>query len=98
MLRQSTAGGMYDRALMTSEIPPEIRARLGEAAKLYEEAAHELDRAAGHCRVSAERFRNGEVPSGAAHAWAAFGHVKEALERLETQARFHRTRARLAGD
>jgi hypothetical protein len=71
---------------------------LDEAAQLYEEAAHELDRAAGHCRVSAERFRTGEVPSGAAHAWAAFGHVQEALDRLEAQARVHRTRARLAGD
>jgi len=72
--------------------------RLERAAKLYEEAASELDRAAGHCRVSAEHFRDGEVPRGAAHAWAAFGHVREALERLEQQARFHATQARLAGD
>jgi hypothetical protein len=74
------------------------QARLDAAARLYEEAAHELDRAAGHCRVSAEHFRGGEVPRGAAHAWAAFGHVREALDRLEQQARVQATRARLAGD
>jgi len=74
------------------------QARLEKAAQLYEDAAQELDRAAGHCRVSAEHFRGGEVPRGAAHAWAAFGHVSEALDRLEQQARFHATQARLAGD
>jgi hypothetical protein len=74
------------------------QARLDHAAQLYEEGAHELDRAAGHCRVSAEQFRGGEVPRGAAHAWAAFGHVREALDRLEQQARIHATQARLAGD
>jgi hypothetical protein len=74
------------------------QARLEKAAQLYEDAAQELDRAAGHCRVSAEHFRGGEVPRGAAHAWAAFGHVREALDRLEQQARFHATQARLAGD
>jgi len=74
------------------------QARLEEAARLCEEAASELDRAAGHCRVSAEHFRNDLVPRGAAHAWAAFGHVREALDRLERQARDHAKRARLAGD
>jgi hypothetical protein len=76
----------------------ERQARLDAAARLYEEAAAELDRAAGHCRISAEHFRNAEVPRGAAHAWAAFGHVREALDRLEQQARFHATRALLPGD
>jgi hypothetical protein len=76
----------------------ERQARLEEAARLYDAAAHELDRAAGHCRVSAEHFRNGEVPRGAAHAWAAFGHVREALDSLEQQARDHSRRALLAGD
>jgi hypothetical protein len=76
----------------------ESRARLEQTAKLYEEAAHELDRAAGHCRVSAGHFRGDEVPRGTAHARTAFGHVREALDRLEEQARFHATQARLAGD
>jgi len=83
---------------MAGDISPEVRERLERAAKLCDEAAHELDRAAGHCRVSAEHFRNGEVPRGTAHAWATYGHVREALDRLEQQARFHATQARLPGD
>jgi hypothetical protein len=76
----------------------ERRTRLDATAALYEEAAAELERAAGHCRVSAEHFRNGEVPRGAAHAWAAFGHARESLERLERQAREHAGRSSLPGD
>ena len=71
------------------------QADLEGAAKLYEEAAVELDRASRHCKVAAERFRNGKVPSGTAHAWAALGHVREAEERLDAQARQHRTKAQL---
>ena len=74
------------------------QARLDAAAQLYEDAARELDRAAGHCRVSAEHFRGGEVPRGAAHAWAAFGQVQEALDRLESQARAHSMHSRLPED
>jgi hypothetical protein len=87
-------GGWYVPGRMADD----RQARLDAAAWLYEEAAHELDRAAGHCRVSAEHFRGDEVPRGAAHAWAAFGHVREALDRLEQQARFHAAQARLEGD
>jgi hypothetical protein len=51
---------------------------LERAAQLYEEAAAEFERALGHCRVAAEHFRNGEVPNGTAHAWAARGHLVNA--------------------
>ena len=44
---------------------------LEATARLYDEAATELEHALGHCRVAAEHFRNHEVPRGAAHAWAA---------------------------
>jgi hypothetical protein len=71
---------------------------LENAAGLYEEAALELERAVGHCRVAADRFRNRQQPSGTAHAWAARGHVLVALELLDAQAREHRTRALLPGD
>jgi len=54
------------------------KADLERAAELYDEAAEELDRAARHCKVAAGRFRDGNVPSGTAHAWAALGHVREA--------------------
>jgi hypothetical protein len=62
---------------------------LETAARLYEEAARELDRAARHCGRSAEHFRNGEVPRGTAHAWAARGHILKAESRLDEQARRH---------
>jgi hypothetical protein len=77
------------------DIPEEIRARLEQAAGLYEQAAEELDRAAGHCRRAAEHFRNGDVPRGTAHSWAAFGNLSEAQDRLEEQARQHRLSARI---
>ena len=65
------------------------------AARLFEEAAAELDRASGHCRRAAERFRDGEVPGAADHAWTALGYLREAELGLETQARGHRLRANL---
>jgi len=71
------------------------KADLERSAELYDEAAEELDRAARHCKVAAGRFRDGNVPSGTAHAWAALGHVREAEERLDVQARQHRTKAQL---
>jgi hypothetical protein len=71
------------------------QADLDRAAELYEQAAEELDRAARHCKVAADRFRDGNVPSGTAHAWAALGHVREAESHLDEQARQHRTKAQL---
>ncbi|MGI8886214.1 MAG: hypothetical protein ACR2G9_04790 [Gaiellaceae bacterium] len=67
--------------------------RLETAAKLYDEAAKELDRAARHCEVAAQHFRDNLVPRGAAHAWAARGHLLEAETRLGEQAREHSKRS-----
>ena len=78
--------------------PEAHQARLEAAARLYDEAAAELERAAGHCRVAADHFRNREVPRGCAHAWAAEGHVREAEDRLGQQARFHASRSLLPGE
>jgi len=66
---------------------------LEATSKLYDEASEELERAAAHCRTAATHFRNKEVPRGAAHAWAAQGHLLEAQERLSAQAREHAKRA-----
>jgi heme oxygenase len=63
------------------------------AAGLFDEAADELELAAQHCRTAAGHFREQKVPRGAAHAWAAFGHVLNAQERLERQARIHAGRS-----
>ena len=59
------------------------------SAGLFDSAAEELERAAEHCRTAASHFRDGEVPRGAAHAWAAVGHIREAEESLQAQARMH---------
>ena len=67
--------------------------RLAAAAQVYEEVAAELERALAHCRTAAEHFRAGEVPRGAAHAWAVRGHLLEAEARLDEQARQHAQRS-----
>jgi hypothetical protein len=68
--------------------------QLEATARLYDEAAKELEQAARHCEVAAKHFRGGEVPRGAAHAWAARGHVLEAELRLDEQAREHSRQSR----
>ena len=73
--------------------PDEARVRLEAAAALYDDAAAELERAVAHCRLSAEHFRNGEVPRAAAHAWATRGHLLAAGRRLDEQAEEHRLRS-----
>lgn len=62
---------------------------LEAAASLFERAADELDLAARHCRTAAGHMRDREVPRGAAHAWAAHGHMLRAGELLDEQARVH---------
>ena len=62
---------------------------LETAARLFDDAAEELDLAARHCRTAASHLRDREVPRGAAHAWAAHGHLRVADGLLEEQARVH---------
>ena len=62
---------------------------LEESARLYDAAAEELEQAAKHCRTAARHFRDREVPRGAAHAWAAYGHIRAAEDSLDQQARTH---------
>jgi hypothetical protein len=70
-----------------------VSGALEETARLYEAAAEELEQAVAHCRVAAEHFRNQEIPRGAAHAWAARGHLLNAQARLDEQAREHAARS-----
>jgi hypothetical protein len=67
----------------------EANTDLEAAASLFERAAGELEQAARHCRTAAGHMREREVPRGAAHAWAAHGHVLRAASLLEEQARVH---------
>ena len=60
-----------------------------DPAELYEQVAHELERAAAHARTAAEHFRNREYARMRAHAWAAQGHIHEAQARLAKQSRDH---------
>ena len=62
---------------------------LDASVGLFDGAADELELAAQHCRTAAGHFLEREVPRGAAHAWAALGHVLNAQEQLERQARIH---------
>jgi hypothetical protein len=66
---------------------------LEAAARLYDAAAEELEQAAKHCRTAARHFRDQEVPRGAAHAWAAHGHIRAAEESLDSQARTHASKS-----
>jgi hypothetical protein len=71
---------------------------LEAAARLYDDAAEELERALEHCHVAAQHFRDELVPRGAAHAWAARGHLLNAETLLDEQAREHASRSVPRGD
>jgi hypothetical protein len=66
---------------------------LEATARLYDEAAAELEEAVAHCRVAAQHFRDSLVPRGTAHAWAARGHLLNAEQLLDEQAREHASRS-----
>jgi hypothetical protein len=63
--------------------------RLERSAALCGAAAEQLEQAAKHCRTAAAHFGAREVPRGAAHAWAALGHIRSAEDSLDEQARMH---------
>ncbi len=64
------------------------------AAQRYDEAAAQMDLAAHHLRVAAERMREGEVPSACAHALAGHGHLLNGRRLLDANASLHATKAR----
>ena len=66
---------------------------LEATARVYDEAAAELEEAVAHCRVAAQHFRDNLVPRGAAHAWAARGHLLNAEKLLDEHAQEHASRS-----
>jgi hypothetical protein len=70
-----------------------VSERLDAAARLYDEIAAELERAAAHAKVAAEHLREENVPRASAHAWAVRGHLLEAESRLDDRAREHARRS-----
>jgi hypothetical protein len=63
-----------------------------------DDVAEELRQSEAHVRVTADHFRNREIPRACAHQWAARGHLLKALEGLDEQAREHSERAIPAAD
>jgi hypothetical protein len=63
------------------------------AASLYEQLAHELERAAQHARTAATHFRHHEPARGAAHAFAVHGHATRATAMLDSVAQLHADRS-----
>ena len=72
-----------------------MKERLEEVARRYEQAAAECEVAALHLRTTARHFRDGEVPRGCAHAWAAWGHISGGERLLRETAELHASRSRV---
>jgi hypothetical protein len=68
--------------------------RLEEVARQYEQAAAECEEAAQHLRTTARHFRDGDVPRGCAHSWAAWGHLAGSERLLRELAELHASRSR----
>lgn len=66
---------------------------LRETAKEYETVATEFEAVVKHLRITAEHFRNGNIPRGCAHAWAASGHVSIGERLLRDLAEIHASRS-----
>ena len=64
-----------------------------EAAEKFEAIADELERAAQHCRVAAQHYRDRLIPRAAAHAWAAYGHLHHSSDELDRLAQIHASRS-----
>lgn len=59
---------------------------LRDAAESYRRIADQLDRAAGHARVAAQHFLDGQVPRGTAHSMALSGHLVNVRQLLDERA------------
>lgn len=59
------------------------------AAAEFEEAARELELAVQHLRTTARHFREHNVPRACAHAFAVYGHMLKAQQRMEESAIAH---------
>ena len=69
--------------------------RLETTAKLYEEAAQELDLAARQCEVAAQHFGTSSCHAGPRMHGRRGRHLLEAEKRLDEQAIEHSRRSRI---
>lgn len=68
-------------------------ADLRRTALEYEEAAAEFEAVVKHLRIAADHFRDGNIPRGSAHAWAAAGNASNGDRKLRELAEFHASRS-----
>lgn len=66
---------------------------LEEVAIRYDALAAELDSAAAHARRAASHFRSRELARGPAHAFSVYGHLRNAMDKLDVLARLHADRS-----
>jgi tRNA-dihydrouridine synthase len=72
---------------------PSVAPLLADAAAAFLRAAESADRAAAHARTAAGLMQSGDAGSGAAHAFAAQGHLVIATEQLDKLAKVHAQQA-----
>lgn len=84
----------------TAEVPPAAPAArstvpplMADAASAYLRVAESAEQAAAHARTAAKLMQDGDGASGAAHAFAAQGHLSSAMDQVEKLARIHAERA-----
>jgi hypothetical protein len=58
-------------------------------AEEYKLIAEELEKAAGHYRVTAKHYFERNIPSACAHALAGAGHVSKAQRRIDECVEIH---------
>ncbi|MFP3914677.1 MAG: HisA/HisF-related TIM barrel protein, partial [Actinomycetota bacterium] len=68
-----------------SSVPP----LMADAASAYLRAADSADQAAAQARTAAGLMQSGDGATGAAHAFAAQGHLATAMEQIEKLAKIH---------
>lgn len=63
--------------------------KLQKSAHQYDLIAEELESASKHYKTAARHFRDKEIPRGAAHAYAGWGHINKAERLLRDESIVH---------
>ncbi len=63
--------------------------KLEKSAEQYELIARELEVASQHFKTAANHLRANEVPRGAAHVYAGYGHINKAEQILKLESIVH---------
>ncbi len=75
--------------VVESDHQPSIPPLLADAAAAYLRVAESAEQAAAHARTAAHQMQAGDGGGGAAHAFAAQGHLATAVEQLEDLSKLH---------